>query len=85
MVLHEYYFDNMTSTGNGAPTTGKLHDALASSFRDFSTWKKDFVVVGGMRGVGWAIAYQDPKTGRISNHWISLHDDGNIAGFNPIW
>jgi len=34
--------------------------------------------------VGWAIAYQDPWTGRISNHWVTLHEEGNIAGFSPI-
>ncbi len=37
-----------------------------------------------MRGVGWAIVYQDPMNGRISNHWIELHEDGNLAGFAPI-
>lgn len=84
MRLHEYYFDNMTSTGNGAPSSGKLHEALGVSFGDFETWKKDFAAVGGMRGVGWAIAYQDPWTGRISNHWVTLHEDGNVAGFKPI-
>ena len=84
MVLHEYYFDNMTSNANGAPTSGKLYEALGSSFGDFETWKKDFAAVGGMRGVAWAIAYLDPKTGRVSNHWITLHEDGNVAGFKPI-
>lgn len=84
MVLHEYYFDNMTNSAGEAPSTGRLHDALARSFGDFETWKKDFCAIGGMRGVGWAIAYQDPKIGRISNHWITLHEDGNIAGFKPI-
>jgi Fe-Mn family superoxide dismutase len=84
MVLHEYYFDNMTSSGSGAPSSGKLYEALGASFGDFESWKKDFAAVGGMRGVGWAIAYQDPKTGRISNHWITLHEDGNVAGFEPI-
>ncbi len=84
MVLHEYYFDNMTSSGNGSPSSGKLHDAVGASFGDFETWKKDFAAVGGMRGVGWAIAYQEPKTGRISNHWITLHEDGNVAGYKPI-
>jgi Fe-Mn family superoxide dismutase len=84
MVLHEYYFDNLTASGNGAPSSGKLNDALSASFGDFDTWKKDFVAVGAMRGVGWAIAYQDPKNGRISNHWITLHEDGNVAGFKPI-
>jgi Fe-Mn family superoxide dismutase len=84
MVLHEYYFDNMTASGTGAPNAGKLKDALAASYGDFDTWKKDFAAVGGMRGVGWAIAYQDPWTGRISNHWVTLHEDGNVAGFAPI-
>ncbi len=84
MVLHEYYFDNMTKKANGTPSSGKLHDAVAASFGDFDTWKKDFAAVGGMRGVGWAIAYQDPKTGRISNHWITLHQDGNVAGYKPV-
>ena len=84
MVLHEYYFDNMTKNAAAPPASGKLNDAIAASFGDFETWKKDFVAVGGMRGVGWAIAYQDPKSGRITNHWITLHEDGNVAGFKPI-
>jgi len=84
MVLHEYYFDNMTANANGAPSSGKLHEAIGASFGDFETWKKDFAAVGGMRGVGWAIAYLDPKTNRISNHWITLHEDGNVAGFKPL-
>jgi len=83
-VLHEYYFDNLTAHGNGDPASGKFYDAVSESFGDFENWKKDFAAVGGMRGVGWAIAYQDPKSGRLSNHWISLHEDGHVAGFAPI-
>jgi len=83
MRLHEYYFENMTSKAGGSPTSA-LTDTVSSSFRDFETWKNDFAAVGAMRGVGWAIAYQDPWTGRISNHWITLHEDGNVAGFTPI-
>jgi len=83
MRLHEYYFDNLVSNGSGSPSSA-LKDALASSFGDFETWKKEFAAVGAMRGVGWVIAYQDPWTGRISNHWITLHEDGNVAGFTPI-
>jgi Fe-Mn family superoxide dismutase len=84
MVLHEKYFDALTSNANGAPTSGKFYEAAGSSFGDFETWKKNFAAVGGLRGVGWAIAYQDPNSGRISNHWVTLHEDGNIAGFKPV-
>lgn len=83
MVLHEYYFDNMQAGGASDPSP-KLAAALGGSYGDFETWKKDFAAVGGMRGVGWAIAYQDPRNGRISNHWVTLHEDGNVAGFVPV-
>jgi Fe-Mn family superoxide dismutase len=83
MRLHEYYFGNMTKHP-GATPPASVNDAFASTFGDFETWKKDFTATGAMRGVGWAIAYQDPWTGRISNHWVTLHEDGNVAGFNPI-
>ena len=44
----------------------------------------DFTGVGKMRGVGWAMCYQDPNTGSISNHWITLHEIGNVTGFVTI-
>ena len=28
--------------------------------------------------------YQDPTNGAISNHWINLHETGNVAGYKPI-
>jgi Fe-Mn family superoxide dismutase len=83
MRLHEYYFGNMTKTAGSTPGAA-VSDAFSANFGDFETWKKDFTATGAMRGVGWAIAYQDPWTGRISNHWVTLHEDGNVAGFNPI-
>jgi Fe-Mn family superoxide dismutase len=39
---------------------------------------------GKMRGVGWAICYQNPMNGALSNHWITLHETGNVAGFTPV-
>lgn len=83
MRLHEYYFDNLAKNGREL-TGGPLYEALGESYGDFETWKKDFFAVGGMRGVGWAIAFYDPASNQISNHWIELHQDGNLAGFIPI-
>ncbi len=37
-----------------------------------------------MRGVGWAICYEAPESGRLSNHWITQHEVGNIAGYQPL-
>jgi len=83
MVLHEYYFQNLKRGGAGAPSRSFVKTAEAS-FGSYETWMVDFVGVGKMRGVGWAICYQDPNTGAISNHWITLHEVGNVAGFLPL-
>lgn len=85
MVLHQYYFDNMMKHGNGDPSTGDAFiNAATESFGDYDVWKADFVSTGKMRGVGWAATYQDPSNGAISNHWIDLHETGNVAGFTTI-
>jgi Fe-Mn family superoxide dismutase len=86
MVLHEYYFDNLQSGGgSGDPAkTSQFVKAAESTFGSYDIWKTDFVGIGKMRGVGWAICNQNPANGRISNHWITLHETGNVAGFNPI-
>lgn len=85
MVLHEYYFENMQKHGTGDPSTGdQFINAAAASFGDYDVWKADFVNTGKMRGVGWAAVYQDPSNGAISNHWINLHETGNVAGYKPI-
>lgn len=86
MVLHEWYFGNMTREDGGADisSSSALGRAIGESFGDLETWKRDFTAIGGMRGVGWAVTYLDPATGRLSNHWITLHEDGNVAGFKPI-
>lgn len=85
MVLHEWYFDNLTKDGGrDLSSSSTLGRALGESFGDVETWRKDFTAIGGLRGVGWAVTYLDPATGRLSNHWITLHQDGNVAGFKPV-
>ncbi len=86
MVLHEYYFENLKkSGGTGDPEpTSKFVKAAEAAFGSYDIWKADFVGIGKMRGVGWAICYENPANGRLSNHWITLHETGNVAGFTPI-
>jgi len=84
MVLHEYYFGNMKRNGGDDPPRGRFRDAIGRSFPSYDIWKADFVSVGKMRGVGWAICYLDPSNGFVSNHWIELHETGNVAGFIPL-
>jgi Fe-Mn family superoxide dismutase len=86
MVLHEYYFENLKKgTGTGEPErSSEFLKAAEASFGSYDIWKTDFQGIGKMRGVGWAICYENPANHRLSNHWISLHETGNVAGFRPI-
>jgi Fe-Mn family superoxide dismutase len=85
MVLHEYYFGNMRRQGTGDPAKdSNFTKAATESFGSYETWKADFVGIGKMRGVGWAMCYQNPANGRLSNHWITLHETGNVSGFTPV-
>jgi superoxide dismutase, Fe-Mn family len=85
MILHEYYFSNLKRAAEPAPGKGSgLGQALEKNFGGVDRWKADFQAIGGMRGVGWAVLFQDPVTERLVNHWISLHQDGPPAGFKPL-
>ncbi|HWP24190.1 MAG TPA: superoxide dismutase [Candidatus Binatia bacterium] len=83
MILHEYYFENLAPNGKGG-VSQEIKKPIDNSFGEFETWKSDFVAVGEMRGVGWAILFQDPVTQQLSNHWIVLHHMGVPSGFKPI-
>ena len=83
--LHEYYFSNLTRGGEPSPgKTSGLAQAIGQSFGSVETWKGDFEAIGGMRGIGWAILFQDPATGHLTNQWVTLHQDGVPAGFKPL-
>ncbi len=83
MRLHEYYFENL---GGQAPLdmNGRLAKKLAESFGSQEAWEKDFKGTGAMRGIGWAVLYQDPTDGRLMNFWINEHDVAHPAGGTPI-
>ena len=83
MILHEYYFENLAPKGKGKPSA-QLTKALEDTFGSFETWKADFMAVGGTRGLGWAVLFRDPITGRMTNQWITLHEQGVPAGYSPI-
>ena len=84
MILHEYYFGQLRAGGTPMYPSSRFAQAVQRSFGSVDDWLADFKAVGAMRGVGWAIVFEDPMTGALSNGWVTLHQDGNLAGFKPI-
>ena len=83
MRLHEYYFENL---GGTIPLNqnSALFQSLVENFGSYESWKQHFVATGLMRGIGWVILYQDPRTGKLVNTWINEHDVGHLAGGIPL-
>jgi len=85
MILHEYYFSNLRGGTDPRPAAGSaIAAALRDAFGSVERWQTDFRAIGGMRGVGWVLLCQDPATARVTNHWVTLHQDGVPAGFKPL-
>ena len=83
MRLHEYYFDNLGGK-EALDKSGKLTSRLAGEFGSYENWEKDFKGTGTMRGIGWAILYEDNVMGKLFNQWINEHETGHLAGCTPI-
>lgn len=82
MRLHELYFGNLSR--EKADVDSSVSRILEGSFGSFDAWKKDFLAVGAVRGIGWVILAKDAETGRFFNTWIDEHNTGNFAGSVPI-
>ncbi len=83
MRLHEYYFENLGGKGE-INKDGRLAKKLSENFGSYEAWEKDFKAVGTMRGIGWAVLYQDTANGRLINFWVNEHDVAHPAGCNPL-
>lgn len=83
MTLHEYYFGNLKTGVADSKATG-FKSAVSNLWGDFDAWKADFANAGKSRSVGWAVCYMDPTTGDINNHFIQLHEEGNIPAYTPL-
>lgn len=83
MRLHECYFDNLGGKGM-LDKAGKLGTKINASFGSYENWEKDFRTTASMRGIGWAILYQDIVGGGLINAWINEHETGHLAGCNPL-
>lgn len=83
MLLHEYYFENLGGT-KPLDANDPLYLKMKQDFGSYDLWKADFVATGLMRGIGWVVAYIEPKSGRLINEWINEHDLGHLSGGTPL-
>ncbi len=84
MKLHELYFGNMKKGGHQMNSTGDVARLIESTWGSIEAWQKDFLAVGGMRGIGWAVLVMDTEKKTLFNVWVNEHDTGHLAGSTPL-
>lgn len=83
MVLHELYFENLGRTAF-LDRKDPLHHKINVEFGGIDQWKKNFAATGLIRGIGWVILYQNPKTGQLNNVWVDEHNINLLPGGKPL-
>lgn len=83
MRLHELYFGNLTKAPQ-VLSDGEFKKKIDKIYGSFENWKKNFLGLGAMRGIGWVVLYYDRKSDELFNVWINEHDAGHLTGAEPI-
>jgi len=83
MVLHELYFGNLGKTAF-LDRKDSLYHKITMDFGSIDQWRKNFAATGLIRGIGWVILYQNPKTGYLNNVWVEEHNINLIPGGKPL-
>ena len=84
MVLHELYFENLKPGGAPIPRGGAFDRRVEERFGSAEAYLADLKALAKLRGVGWVLTLQDPGTGWVENRWVTLHQDGNVAGYRVL-
>lgn len=82
MRMHELYFGNMAK--GGSELAGSIKEKIESVYGSIENWKKNFLGVGSMRGIGWVVLAHDQQSGELFNIWINEHDVGHLTGCVPL-
>jgi Fe-Mn family superoxide dismutase len=83
MLVHDYYFANLKA-GVKDDVAKEFKKKVSEKYGSFENWLADFKACGATRGVGHAICYLDPITGDVNNHFIEMHSEGHMPGFQIL-
>lgn len=84
MRNHEYYFSHFVGGSNELSEESDLYKAITEEWGTFERWLARFKTLATTRGVGWAILYYDPETGRLLNTWVDEQHLGHLTGLTPV-
>ncbi len=78
MRNHEVYFASLEGGAAELSATSPLRAAIEAEWGSFDSWLAVFKTLAMTRGVGWAMLYADPVSGRLINAWIDEQHLGQL-------
>ena len=76
--LHEGYFENMTSEGQGARGEGlEVEKLLERDFGSYENWEKEFKAMG-LAARGWVVLGYDLDEKKLKNILCDSHNQGGV-------
>lgn len=78
MRNHEVYFASLEGGAQSLPAGSTLKTAIEAEWGSFDGWLTSFKALALTRGIGWAMLYYDPTSGRLMNAWIDEQHLGQL-------
>jgi superoxide dismutase, Fe-Mn family len=79
-ALHSLFWQNLSPDGGGKPE-GALHDAIASDFGGFDSFRKQMSQCAAtVMGSGWAALVWEPLAGRLLTAQLHDHQSNTLQG-----
>jgi len=85
MILHELFFEQLAGPRARAKEQGAFAHLVKRSFAAPAAWRKDVAELAATRGVGWVATALDPRSARLHNIWIDLHQLALPAGVDLVF
>ncbi|WFR54860.1 Fe-Mn family superoxide dismutase [Anaerocolumna sp. AGMB13025] len=81
VILHEFYFENIGSANN-EPDDAQVN-FLTRFFGSYERWQEHFVATA-KASRGWVVLSYDPRSDRLRNLSLDLHDYGDVVMSIPL-
>lgn len=81
MRNHELYFQQFEGGASSIKSLAgesKLQKLMEVEWGSYEKWLESFKELAMTRGVGWAILYHDPQTGKLLNAWVDEQHLGHL-------
>lgn len=84
MRNHEVYFRSLEGGSAALSPESPLATAINAQFDSFENWLATFKAIALTRGIGWAMLYHDPVSGKLVHAWVDEQHLGQLNGCKLI-